>query len=149
MDQRPLARLKVKVRIDLRLYELVSELARASNTSLSECVENMVLLVKGICHHSKAEEPIFAMRELKHAALANAPSLRDTPQKRTCHLTLHPDAVSFAAQLHQTYPPVYSSINEAYELCIRYCCQYYDEKNRSVYLRKRLEDVKKFQARQS
>lgn len=149
MDQQTLTRLKVKVKIDPQLYELAHELSQTSGTSLSECIESMVLLVKSICSHSKGDEPVFTMRELKYTTLANAPSLTKLPQKKFCHLTLHPDVVSFATYLHRTYPPVFSSLNDAYELCIRYCCQFCDKGSDSRYLRKRLKDVKKFHARQA
>lgn len=143
MEQETLSRLKVKLKLDFELYNIAVELSADAETSLSDCIENMILLAKGIYIHDKSEDIIFTMRKLKCAAIANAASLRTPAPKRSCHLTLHPEAVSFASYLRQTYPPVFSSLNEAYELCMRYCCQFCDEKSNSRYLLRRLSEVRK------
>lgn len=138
-----LVKLRTKTRLALSDYDAVQEICARTHLSASECLENMVLMIKGIYEQDETEAVIFILRKLKYEPLINAESLREMPATRLCHVTLHPAVLDFADFLHATYPPVFKTPNEAIALCARYCCRFWDNAKHRHYLCSRLLEIEK------
>lgn len=138
-----LAKLRTKTRLPEPDYKSIQEISAHTHLSTSECIENMVLLVKGIYDQDETEAVIYVLRRLKYESLANAESLRDMPPMHSCHVTLHPTVLDFAEFLRMTYPPVFKTSNEAIALCARYCCRFWENLNHQHYLCSRLLEIKR------
>ena len=138
-----LAKLRIKTRLAVTDHNAVKEIAAQTQLSISECIENMVLLVKGIYEQDETEAIIYTLRKLKYEPLANAESLRQMPATYICHVTLHPSVLEFAEFLRSTYPPVFKTPNEAIALCAHYCCRFWHNAKHQHYLCSRLLEIKK------
>lgn len=138
-----LAKLRTKTRLPEADYRAILEITAQTHLSTSECIENMVLMVKGIYEQDETEAVVYILRKLKYETLVNAESLREIPPLHSCHVTLHPAVLDFAEFLRSTYPPVFKTPNEAIALCARYCCRFWENLNHRRYLCSRLLEIGK------
>lgn len=137
-----LNKIRIKTKLAASDYEAIRQIGAQTGLSASECVENMILLIKGIYEQDETEAVIYALRKLKYDSLANVKSLRVMPPIRCSNMTIHPSVYDFAVFLKETYPPVFSSATEAIALCAHYCCRFWKNAAHRRYLCKRLCDIK-------